>query len=129
MVKSTNLTFFSIELILEIARGIFYFPVWWYTKGLWKFIKNTSLSLSERQKSLALFIWIKNIFTPMYGQRDLSGKFISFFIRLIQIIFRAIVLIFWLIVSLVEIIIWLVLPIFVVYQIMFQLGIFKLNIF
>ncbi len=56
----------------------------------------------------------------MYAQYDWQGTLISFFVRLVQIIFRSIFMLFWLILSLAVIIFWIILPPLVVYEIIFQ---------
>ncbi len=83
------------DILLDTLREILYFPVWWYTKGLgkaanfsWQKIKNMEIRLGVR-------IWIANIFTPMFGQRDIAGVLISFFMRVFQIIIRSLALVLW----------------------------------
>ncbi|MDO9399694.1 MAG: hypothetical protein Q7T79_03375 [bacterium] len=118
---NNNLSFYSVKILAEIIRDILYFPVWWYSRGLnnvfkflWKFLVN-------KQKSLGLLIWIKNIFIPMYGQYDWQGMLISFFVRLVQIIIRSFVMLFWLVLVVLVICTWLALPLLVIYEINFQL--------
>lgn len=106
----------SGELIWEII----FFPVWWYSLGALQTGKTLLDFLKNKERSLALFIWVKNIFTPMYGQDDLAGSLISFFVRVFQIIFRGALMIFWLAVALFLFIAWLALPILIVYEIFFQ---------
>jgi hypothetical protein len=117
-----NFLAYSGKILFEVIGDIFYFPFWWYTKGLYNFTKKILVFLSNKEKSSALFVWLKNIFVPMYGQSDWQGKLVSFFMRLVQIIFRTIVMIFWLIVALSCIMSWLILPLFVIYEIIFQLN-------
>ena len=57
----------------------------------------------------------------MYGQRDWSGRLISFFIRLVQIIFRGLVLIVWIFLLLALIIIWLIGPLLLVLALAWQI--------
>lgn len=99
---------------------VLYFPVWWYSRGLINLILSLKNFLVDKQKALALSVWIKNIFKPMYAQYDWQGMLISFFIRLTQIIFRSVFMVFWLILALAVIIFWLLLPVLVVYEIIFQ---------
>lgn len=111
-----------LKIILGFIWDIIYFPFWWYSSGLWVVLKWTGNFLNRRLSSVGLLVWVSNLFTPMYGQRDIAGKLISFFMRCIQIIFRSIVMIFWLFIALAIIIIWLVLPFFILYQLIIQLG-------
>lgn len=113
-----SLKFFFKDLIGDI----FYFPFWWYTKGLikaWAHFKGTLQSANE---SLGLTIWIRNIFTPMFGQTDWQGRLVSFFMRLVQIIFRSVVFVGWMIFAFIMLILRVVFPIFVAYMILFNFG-------
>jgi len=119
---TTNNSFlFILKGFGEVLGEIFYFPLWWYGRGLYNagiFLFNF---LSGKQKKLALFIWVKNLFKPMYGQTDWQGKVISFLMRLVQIVYRSFVLFLWAIISLLAFLIWIALPPFVFYQIIYQL--------
>jgi hypothetical protein len=118
---SNSFIFYSLQILAELVWDILYFPVWWYGRGLANLIISLMNFLIDKQKSLALFVWIKNIFKPMYAQYDWQGMLISFFMRLVQIIFRSMVMLFWLIVILAVIIFWIIFPVFVIYEIIFQL--------
>jgi hypothetical protein len=119
--NSSHFLIYLPKILLQILRDFLYFPLWWYSVGLWRTLLKVGTFLHEQQTILGLAVWIKNIFTPMYGQRDFTGKAISFFIRLIQIIFRGILMLFWLLLSLIFIIFWLALPPLVVAGILYQL--------
>ena len=41
---------------------------------------------------LAIGVWTKNIFVPMFGMHDWQSRIISFFMRVVQIIGRSIAL-------------------------------------
>lgn len=109
------------KILWQIARDFLYFPLWWYSVGLWRALLQVGSFLRAREVNLGLSVWLKNIFTPMYGQRDFVGKAISFFIRLVQIIVRGLFMLFWLFVSLVLIAFWLLLPPLVIGAILYQL--------
>ncbi|MDP2708720.1 MAG: hypothetical protein Q8O93_01535 [bacterium] len=118
---SNSFVFYSLQILAELAWDILYFPAWWYSRGLLNLLAGLYDFLADKQKSLALLVWLKNIFRPMYGQYDWQGMLISFFMRLVQIIFRSVILLFWLMLCLAVVIFWLVLPPFVIYEIIFQL--------
>lgn len=118
---TNNFAMYGMKIFVEIGRDVLFFPLWWYTRGLVNIIKAQINFVSNRQKSLALFVWIKNIFKPMYGQRDWQGILISIFIRLIQIFFRSIMMIFWVLITILLIIVWIALPLVVVFEIFFQI--------
>lgn len=118
---SNNFAIYSTKILAELVWDIIYFPLWWYTKGLLYLLKGLRQFLINREKSLALLVWIKNIFRPMYAQYDWQGMLISFFIRLIQIIFRGIILMIWLILALLILLAWIILPVLIFYQVIFQI--------
>ena len=106
-----NFLTYSGKVILQIFGEILYFPVWWYSVGFARAAKSVFRFWRAREASLGFSVWLKNIFVPMYGQRDLAGRVISFVMRLVQIIFRGVVLLFWLGLVLMALIIWLIFPI------------------
>ena len=118
---SNNFAIYGAKILAELVRDIIYFPLWWYSKGLLQALKVLRKFLVNREKSLALLVWIKNIHRPMYGQYDWQGKLISFFFRIIQIIVRSIAMLIWLVIAALAFCFWLALPVFVVYEIIFQL--------
>lgn len=119
---TNNPALYGTKILAEISRDILYFPLWWYSCGFFYFAKKLAVFLSNRQKSLALIVWLKNIHRPMYGQYDWQGKLISLFMRVVQVIFRGVAMLFWVAVAAFFLCIWLVLPLFVVYQIIFQIA-------
>ena len=119
---TNNFAIYGAKILVELIRDILYFPLWWYSKGLLKVLSWLRKFLVNKQKSLALLIWIKNIHRPMYGQYDWPGLLISFFVRLFQILVRSIVMLFWLIIALVIFCLWITLPVFVIYEIIFQIA-------
>ena len=116
-----NFLTYSGKIIISLILEIIYFPIWWYSVGLYRCFKNTVKFLKEREMSLGFFVWAKNIFVPMYGQSDWAGRFISFFVRLVQVIFRGVGLLFWLIISLLVLIFWLTIPLFLTLALFFQI--------
>jgi hypothetical protein len=117
-----NVTSYSLAILFDLISNILFFPLWWYTKGFLKLLSGLKNFLARQEKSLAFSIWLKNIFTPMYGQNDIVGFLISFAVRLVQIIFRGIAMIFWLIIAILIIIFWLLLPFGVFYLIILQIN-------
>jgi len=116
-----NSAAYGTKILAEIIGHVLYFPLWWYSTGLMRLLNNLRNFLSDREKSLALLIWIKNIGRPMYGQYDWQGRIISFFMRLIQIIIRSFFMLFWLALALAILGLWALLPFIVLYNIYWQL--------
>jgi len=90
-------------------------PFWWYTVGVWKMLQWFSDQITAEYRNLALGLWLKNLFVPMFGQYDRTGRIVSFFMRLVQIIFRFILLIVWLILLVIIFLFWLISPFLIVY--------------
>ncbi|HOZ55890.1 MAG: hypothetical protein BWY51_00571 [Parcubacteria group bacterium ADurb.Bin316] len=118
---TNNLPIFGTKVLIEIVRDILYFPLWWYSRGLIYLVTSLFSFLKNREKGLALFVWIKNIFKPMYAQTDWQGVLISIFMRIVEIIARSIIMLFWIIIALASFLIWILLPPLVIYEIIFQL--------
>lgn len=120
MFKHNFLTYGG-KIITQILGDIIFFPIWWYSLGVFRFIKGVFRFLSNQEKSLGFSIWAKNIFVPMYGQHDWTGRLISFIVRLVQVVFRGALLLVLLALSLVLIIIWLILPLLLLLALVFQI--------
>lgn len=116
-----NFLFYSIKITSELFWDIVKFPLWWYSRGLLKMVLRMRGFLRDKERSLAFFVWLKNIFRPMYGQNDIAGFLISFLVRSVQVVFRGVILSFWLLISLSMVLIWIALPFFVIYQLILQL--------
>ena len=104
-------------LLIDGIKAVFYFPLWWYSKGFLKVLKGSWQVIKDFNLTLGFTIWLKNLFVPMFGQKDIWGRLISIFLRFVQIIFRGLILIIFLILILVFILAWLVLPVFVILKI------------
>jgi len=117
-----NFLTYSGKIITQILWEIFYFPLWWYSVGFVRLTKNVFHFWSDQQQALGFSVWAKNIFVPMYGQHDWSGRIISFVIRLIQIIVRGTILLFWLLIVVIILIIWLLLPLLLLLALVFQIS-------
>ena len=82
-------TYFG-KILARVIWDFLYFPIWWYSAGLLKTLRGVGNFYREQEASLNFLVWFKNIFVPMYGQYDMAGRLVSFFIRLVQIIYRGI---------------------------------------
>ncbi len=119
---SNNIGVYGMKILTELIRDLVFFPIWWYSQGLFLFVKRNWEFLKQQEKSLALFIWIKNIHRPMYGQQDWQGILISVLMRIVQIIIRSVVMLFWIGISLLAILIWVFIPLIIIYQVIFQFS-------
>ncbi len=96
--------------IFDLAKHLLYWPLWWYTSGFLVTLKSIGSHILTAWNSLALGVWLKNIFRPMYGQYDTASRIISFIMRLIQIAVRMVIMIVVTFILLLLIVAYLILP-------------------
>lgn len=106
-----------IKLLTQFFIDLFYFPVWWYSFGSKRAFLACSDLIAEANSNLAPGLWLKNIFVPMFGQTDWQGRITSFFMRLVNVIGRGFGLLIWTTVVWILFILWLALPVFIVFEI------------
>lgn len=107
-----------------IAREILmmiYFPLWWYTRGIAWYVHEAAHVIGVSDVRFGFSIWIRNVFTPMYGQRDIVGRIISFFARVFNSIFRGFGLLIVVLVMIGGLGVWLIAPVFIIARIFFYL--------
>ena len=107
--------------MVQALLDIVYAPVWWYSSGAKQVFLGCGASIKHTAAQLAPGLWLKNIFVPMFGQHDLQGRFVSFFVRLGNIIVRGIALVIWMLLVFTFFAFWLVLPLFVLRMFLFAL--------
>jgi hypothetical protein len=117
-----NIFVYFFVVLAQLFRDLALLPIWWYTRGLVNCLRWCLNFIGDWWKSLALGVWIKYLFVPMYGQRDFSGRLISFMMRFVQIILRGIIFLIWIAVSCLIFAIYLSLPILIVSQIILQIN-------
>lgn len=118
MIVWETLRFVIVDIIIQIL----YFPVWWYTEGTLKIVRSIVAQVKALGRSLGLKILFKFLLKPMYGQADIAGRIISFFVRNVHFI----VLLTWATVYTAVLItllfVWLLFPVLIVYSVTFHLG-------
>ncbi|MFA6322964.1 MAG: hypothetical protein WCX71_05880 [Candidatus Buchananbacteria bacterium] len=111
----------SNSIILDFIFDFVYWPIWWYTKGFVKVLIFAKNEIVEQAEILGVGVWLKNLFTPMYGMYDWESRLISFLVRLTLLFFRLILLFVWSIFVVIFLIFWLILPIIIVWEIYLNL--------
>jgi len=119
-----SITLKAIRFIAkDLVFDVLYWPIWWYTGGVKKAFNGFLNTLGQANRELSLTVWMKNIFVPMFGDFSWQGRLISFFMRIVQVIGRVIVFCVWLLFGALVFLFWAVLPIFIVYQVLFNFNI------
>lgn len=63
----------------------------------------------------AVGVWVRNIFTPMFGQYDWQSRMVSFIVRVGNIIVRGFGLLLWTVICALAVLAYLLWPIAIVY--------------
>ncbi len=99
-------------MLWEVGGDVLRFPLWWYGEGL----KQTFLSIFSVVRSyvrtLGVFVWMKNVFTPMFGRYDWQSRLISVFMRVVNIVGRGFAAMIVAIIGIAACIVYLALPMF-----------------
>lgn len=77
--------FFFQETIFAVITT----PIWWYGEGLKLWFQRCSQFLRNYYAMIAIDVWVRNLFVPMFGFHDWQSRIISFFMRGAQIIARS----------------------------------------
>lgn len=104
------------RIFFDFLFDFVWFPLWWYTVGMKRALFFVAQLFRDGNLYLSPGLWLKNIFVPMFGQHDLQGRLVSFFMRLINVIGRTIALLIWLVICILIFFIWPLLPILVIYM-------------
>lgn len=107
----------SREFFLDILWEIVYFPIWWYSRGLKKTAFFCWQKIQVGWRALAVLILLRNFFKPMYGQRGWDAYLLSLATHFCQLAWRFIAVAFWSVFWLAVLSGWLILPIFLIWQI------------
>lgn len=111
----------SSEVAATMVGDVVSFPIWWYSTGLVEASRFAFHTVYGYSRTLALSVWIKNIFVPMYGQNDWQSRLISFFMRFVQIIGRVLVLGVWTAVVMSLLALYVAAPVLVVALLLYHL--------
>lgn len=110
---------FALQLIrfvtLDIIGEILYWPVWWYTCGLWEVMKWAGRGLKDEWIILALGPWLNSMFIPMYADYSLAGRAISFVFRILILGWRLLKFSIWVVWYLAGLLLYVGLPAVSVY--------------
>lgn len=123
-----NVLFQSIRYIaVDIFGSLVYYPAWWYSAGLKLAAQKFGQNLVFRSRALGLGIQVRNLFRPMYADYSIAGRLISFFMRIILLVFRLLEMVVFLIWYAIVLLLWVVLPVFIIINLLHQFYIIDLG--
>lgn len=99
-------------MVWEVGGDVLRFPLWWYGEGLRQTLLAIFSFVRGYARSFGVFVWMKNIFTPMFGRYDWQSRLISVFMRVVNIIARGFAAMIIAIIGLLACVTYLALPIF-----------------
>lgn len=106
----------------EFIGAVFYFPIWWYTRGVKNILLLIGREIAGVAAMLSLKILFKNLLKPMYGDYSKSGRIISFFVRIVHFSVLLLATTVWIGTMIVLLGIWFLLPPFVILSIIYQFS-------
>ncbi|MEI7741254.1 MAG: hypothetical protein WCJ29_02000 [bacterium] len=116
----------SSFIFKDLIGSVLAFPLWWFWSGVPYFVKVYRRAWRNFSNEFGVGVWMKNLFVPMYGARDISGRLISFIIRLFQVIVRSFAMVIVTMITLPLLLIWLFLPIIAIVALITQfIGLFS----
>lgn len=83
------------HLLMDTATAVLRWPIWWYSAGFVAMLKWFVSNVQYYARLSAVGVWLRNIFTPMFGQYDWQSRLISFLVRVGNIIVRGFGLLLW----------------------------------
>jgi len=114
----STIKYFATDVFLDFLA----FPVWWYSRGLLSAAERFRRHLKFSVQITGIKIWVLNLFKPMFGETSYQGRLISFAMRFLFLIFKTILFIILLAITIIVFLVWIALPPFVIYMIIRQLS-------
>lgn len=116
-------------LVIDVVGSLIYFIPWWYYRGALKIIKALTDQARDLIRTLNLKILARFLFIPMYGLTDIWSRVISFPVRVVHFFILATIALVYMSILIALLLLWLLAPIFIVYNILYQLGLMPFNIY
>ena len=110
-------------VVVDLAGGLVSAPLFWYGRGAGDAARYCKRLIVAQAARGGVGVWLRNLFVPMFGQRDAIGIIISFFVRLFQIIIRGVALVLWSVLVGFLFLAYLAAPIAIVVGILYEIGI------
>ncbi len=110
--------------VSQTMHAMLLWPIWWYTKGLVWMLEVAKRMTVHTSRQLAVGVWVKNLFVPMFGLHDWQSRIISVFMRSLQIVGRSLGILAWLGLVISLTILYLVAPLMAIGLTIFHISAF-----
>jgi hypothetical protein len=109
-------------LAVDLVGSFLYFPAWWYTRGLVRTGRGCVRAFTAQAEAYGVGIWMRNLFVPMYGQRDLFSRAISVVLRLVVICWYSVLLFAYAALLVAAFVAWVLFPALVIAMLVRQID-------
>lgn len=116
-----SLFLYAPQIIFDLLFDALYFLPWWYSRGLAEVIVKAGVFLRGKERELAIIIWLKCLFKPLYDDYGWHNRIKSVILRIGQLMLRSVILALWVVAVTVGLAAYLLLPILVIWEIIYQL--------
>ncbi|MBI4592503.1 hypothetical protein HY733_03590 [Candidatus Uhrbacteria bacterium] len=94
----------STVLVLKMTaalgvREILFLLLWWYTTGARETLGKLLGSIQGSVRYFGVDVWAKNVFVPMYGDESVTGRAISFLVRVTVLMVRSLGVVLWVVIA------------------------------
>ena len=93
----------------------------WYIKSFFVYSHFIISQLEKIDRVLAFKITLRHLFQPLYQDRSIIGYILGFIFRSVRLCIGTIVYLFIFIIAVTIYIIWLGIPIFIIYKLLFNI--------
>jgi hypothetical protein len=114
------MTAFPLYLLSRVIFRLKEFVHFWYIGSFFIYNHYVFSLLEKIDRVLAFKITLHHIFHPLYGDRTILGYILGFIFRSGRIIIGGIVYALIIVLATIVFIIWLAIPLFIVYKIIFR---------
>lgn len=118
-----------VAATFEIGKIILLFPIYWYTQGLVTRGCGVLRELKECRQLFHLRILFRHLFTPLYGYTDWETRFVSVIARAGHFVVMTTLAVAFVIVLIGEFLVYIAIPPFLLYNVLYQLGVINLDLY
>lgn len=112
-------------IVSDLILNVLYFPVWWYTTGALRVLRLIGRELQSFTESFRLRTLFQFLWQPMFGLTDPWSRVISVGVRLGHFFVLSLFTLVYTIMLFALFLVWLLLPAFIVYNVLFHLEIIE----
>lgn len=102
-----------IQVITFLPKELLNFLYWWYFEVPEQFLLFSLKLLGAYLDRMSVTVMLRTLFTPMFHDYTITGRFLSFFFRVFRILFGLFVNLLMSVVLIIFFLTWLIIPILI----------------